>query len=1625
MKQRILKTITALLLIMTLTMANFLMLCVNAVTYAADAINVERNTNHKNVEFMAYFKDGEGNEISNLDTTIDVENLKLYINIAIKREGYFNGNIVLKDSNFRLKADASNEIINKIENNKVYLNQINAGESKEIEVGIEILKDDKFDLNFLNMKSIISVEGIYRDSTQKDISIASDRNISLNVVSPYSKDQENVKLTQEIITNKVLKFNGEEKRIIQVQVSLGLNNNLFPIERTIVNINTPKISDKYAEKVLVNSNKELATNGKTLSKDNWNYNGETGVISLNIENKPEDNKISWLRNRDDNFIVTYVFDKDIEINNDKMSASAEIKLYDNKTELKVSNEIAMSNEERDSIVTTEMSQNETSIYKGKIYAGVSRDFVNATKLNVNLTGVVSEINLVQENDKINDVVINSTYKYTKLNKDNIKNVLGENGSLSIVNANTNEIISTISNGTDTDNEGNIIVSYPEGVSKVKINTTSPENIGSIYIENTKTINAISRDIAKSATEIITSASGNYIANSVETEIANTTSNMKLEETETSAYLELNKNEISTMSSNNVEMRVVLQTKNENNELYKNPVIRVQLPSKVENIDVKSVNLVYEDELKIKSIRLIDTNIIEIGLEGQQTKYKEEAIDGAILIINADITTSKKLPSSSEKVVLTYTNENAVNYKNGAEIGQEEKDINLVSYAGVVTINKIPEYGAEIINNEEAEKIVTLEMDSQNKVIKVENEVINNNENKMTDVRVLGTLPNKDAVKDVNNMSTSLQGQVSLNGVSEDRAKVYYSENANATTDLEDTNNGWTEEVTDSKNVKKYLAVINELDVAEGINISYDTEMPESLDYNLNATQAYSVYYQNRTSEEKLDVNPITISTPKGVQLETNLVGVVSGNEANEVKENEVLRYVINIENTGSEEISNVNVSAKVPEGTTFVNTELLNKEVDTETLDFVDENKKQVEFNIEKLKPGTSETRYYEVKVNKGMAGKTLTNTVTTKYGEVTKTSNEVNTAVKEGKLEVKLISADAKDSVLSSGYSYRFVLDVTNTSSEDLKNVNVKFNKGTADLEISQIQYIDTADAAVIKDDVDNIDINKIAAGETKEIVVYVNVPIVKGALQKDVDLSAICTQNNTQYRSNELNMTIRTNLNLSMVATSENSGSYVKAGDIIKSSIVVKNVGEEKAYNVGVWNWIPNDVTLTKVTRNGVELKEDDYTLTTDITKNQKLLLLDKDTMDPGETVTYEIEEVANFIQGSTEAEELINEYSLRVDSFEIETAKIEHILQPTESSGQVNNGGNTSNGNDNNTNQNSEYKIISGVAWIDENENGQKDSNENTVQGITVKLLDVKKNQFATDLEGKILTATTSETGFYSFSEVQKGKYIVIFEYDNTKYGLTTLEKEGVSNEVNSNAFTKTININGTESKVAATEILNVDGENISNINIGLITAKKYDLQLDKFISKVTVQNNKTVSNTYNEATLVKQEIDAKQVNNTMVVVEYTIRVTNKGDVAAYVKRIADYLSVDYKFNSELNKDWYQSGNDVYCTGLANEKIEPGKSKEVTLTVIKEMKENNTGLVNNTAEIVSSYNEQGLTDINSIEGNKVKGENDMGSADLIISIKTGQVVMTISLIIITIVALGVTMFLIRKINFGKKII
>ena len=266
MKAKFLKIFLAMLLIITLTSANFILIGFNSISYAVEKLSEDKNTSHKNIEFMAYFKDDSQNETMESSTTTEKTDLKLYFNVNVKQEGYFNGKITLNNSNFKLKTDILSEGITKIENNVIYLSQINAGETRDILVGIEVTKDNQFNLGILDMESELQIEGIYRDSSEKDIQITGTRTVKLQLTSPYDEQNNGIILESNVITNSVVRYKDSDRRIVQLYVKSGLNGNLFPIKLTEMQLNAPKINDKYPEEVIVASKGTLATNGKTLQE---------------------------------------------------------------------------------------------------------------------------------------------------------------------------------------------------------------------------------------------------------------------------------------------------------------------------------------------------------------------------------------------------------------------------------------------------------------------------------------------------------------------------------------------------------------------------------------------------------------------------------------------------------------------------------------------------------------------------------------------------------------------------------------------------------------------------------------------------------------------------------------------------------------------------------------------------------------------------------------------------------------------------------------------------------------------------------------------------------------------------------------------------------------------------------------------------------------------------------------------------------------------------------------------------------------------------------------------------------------------------------------------------------------
>lgn len=149
------------------------------------------------------------------------------------------------------------------------------------------------------------------------------------------------------------------------------------------------------------------------------------------------------------------------------------------------------------------------------------------------------------------------------------------------------------------------------------------------------------------------------------------------------------------------------------------------------------------------------------------------------------------------------------------------------------------------------------------------------------------------------------------------------------------------------------------------------------------------------------------------------------------------------------------------------------------------------------------------------------------------------------------------------------------------------------------------------------------------------------------------------------------------------------------------------------------------------------------------------------------------------------------------------------------------------------------------------------------------------------------------------------------------------------------------------------------------------------------------------------------------------EYKITVKNDGEVAGSVRNIVDYIPKGTIFNTELNKGWYKNADgNIYNPTLKDTLIKPGERKTVKVVLVKQMTENNTGIISNSAEVAELYNEFGIEDVDSKVANRLENEDDFGTADIVISVKTGGLLINGTVIIICICLGIVCVYIFKKV-------
>lgn len=885
-------------------------------------------SNNKNIEFDAYFKP-DGTNKHSMEAEISAEQ-KLYVKVNVKNAGYLeNATISFENPNFSIsKAFAQSENVKSVDydNNQLTLNQIESGKEVEIEIPVNFVRNDNMDLTYFSRETKLNLTGTYYDENEKERNIKSDINIRLNWTAT----------PKAILNEDVIKYGAYNSNVyMQTLLTSTLEGNSLPVESTKLEVTAPKIANKNPTEVRIFANTP-ATNGAEFTKDMWSYNKDTGILEINLENKENNNQVNW-KQGEDKFYITYIYtDATAEATVITLNANSNIKTY--VTDQEVTANIQKNVELKDNVSTvvdTEVSAT-SEIYKGYMYANNKYETEYASTISANIAYIDAVDKLVINENNATFVTANGAtmqagnnmyYKSIAINKAVFDKILGQNGNIQIYDQNGNRVAG-IDKNTAVDANGNMVITINQNVTALRIETTKPEIEGIITFNISKAIKAttnLSRATITNIQRIDTAVSGNIVSADMVTEMATKTETTNLKETATKAELYINNTNLTTTAKNeNVEIKAILKSNDYTCDLYSNPTVLITLPSEIETLEIKTINLLYSENIQISSYDVITDNngnkVIRIYMQGEQTEFVTDISKGINVVINTDITLRKTAASTTKNATLKVTNAKAIQYEND---GIATVPMNIYAPQGVVLLSSVANFSndnTEIVSLPNKEQAGKIDIKSNAKNITMKATVVNNYGKDIKNPKILGRLPfqgNKktDGTELGSTVDTILTSGLTVSGVANNPYTVYYSENGDATADLNNSANGWTQDLTDTSKIKSYLVVFNDyvMPQATSFDMAYNVQVPENLSHNENAFGTYTVYYEEDENSQTIAKETIAptvgVSTGKGPELKAEIYTNVDSTASTE----DVMEYKITVRNDGEVAAENAKVTVNLPD----------------------------------------------------------------------------------------------------------------------------------------------------------------------------------------------------------------------------------------------------------------------------------------------------------------------------------------------------------------------------------------------------------------------------------------------------------------------------------------------------------------------------------------------------------------------------------------------------------------------------------------------------------------------------------------------------------------------------------------
>lgn len=1684
----------------------------SVVSYAAEVFLSEKELENQNttskdgsVNFDVQYTNGKHSATLN----IDEKNTKLNIAVSLKKSGYIKDlTIDFSSSNFeiaRINNENTNENGNAAQTTVAKKIQNFDAENKKITFGQITNKEQISEQIYINP---IIKEEIDEDNFCKDNKIkltctfvntdAKETKVEQEIVLHTEWTAKNVETELNYETIKYIPYASNEGNeiIVQGKVTTNVKNYVLPVKKTNINISIPQIAGEYPEKVSVINNTEEIT--KELNKDNVTYDEKNGFLTIKENNEIKNNKIQWQKNKPQKYIVTYIYsakayekikETSIKLN---YKLNSEITLYSN-NELTIKKETIaeqVQKEKLGEIADITLENPNGDIYKGYMYNNKvtaeenkkETEILNKYTLNIAYSNLIDSFTISQNDDRFTtskeqEYKANTYIKELKMSKQEFENVLGTDGKIEI-QSKDGTLLSTIDKDTQAEQDEIKVDLTSFKTENIVLETSKPQTEGSLNFEITKAIekdNDYSIEEIKEFTNLKSSL--NVVAKNSDIAVLNETTEIvtKLEEPSLKVKIEMEQDRLSTVTTNeDVSITATLENDSMDDIMYINPNFKVILPPNIEKLDVKTVEVLFDEELKIAETKTYDnedgTKTIETQLEGQQSKFNNPIMRGASIMFMVDITLNKLTPTQNTKIKVI-----AENGDENKTTAQNEIDIKYVAPTGVVTTNSVTGYNGDekmlVINEETKEALLPAK--SEAKELTFEMNIINNYENTLEDVAILGRTifkgnKNIETLEDLGTtLDIPMSSEITVDGVPKENIAVYYSTNENATKDLEIPENKWTTEITEYSNIKTYMIVFKDyiMKTGETIKFSYKAKAPANLDYMNKAYEMYAMYFTNNqdtgTIKDKAVAIKVGLSTGKEAVLNANLESEIG--EGASVKAGEKLKYKITINNNGTINAEGSTINIEIPNNLDYVAQEGENykiknimplqkfevpEEPDWDSIDWdkseiskdeaiqmwkeqveeiakekveyekwVEEQKAQgVEFdeniteqkNILLIPLGnikTSQTIIKELVFSTKHLGsnsedETVKLKATVEYNEDMKAeTNEVINIIKVDFFNVAMYANNQNK--IQAGDTYECLINIsTNDFENDVTNSILRLTL-PSEMEYKSVTYASgtVPNKVNVKGNILEINLGTIEKETTKQLTLKLNVKnLSEGVYKKEVSITGTIEADGKNAETiSGLTDTIN-KIGASIVQTCNiPANTTISAAEKYTYTFTVSNLSEIPMEDVILTDKLPDEVQLKSV-----ETIYSDGTKSTDVSVNENGEM--EVNLNLGELTTANVK-VEVMAKSLTKDTTITNKGKITHDKIgEIESNSITHVVELFDK-------------NNVDPDKPSYTKKITGTVWIDKNRNGAKDADEEKVPNVTVILIDQNGNIVKNEKKTECVTTTDSD-GNYLFNNLYAGTYTAVFLYESSLYSATTYRKDGVDESLNSDAIDKTIVFEGVQRVAGVTEIIKVTTSNIYNMDLGLVENTKFDLRLDKTVRVITTNNGKHVAeHTYNNK-LAKIDFEAKYIEQSSMVVEYSITITNEGGVAGYAKKIADYIPTELKFNSELNKDWYEGANGtVYNSSLANTVINPGESKTVTLILTKNMNNDDFGVFSNSAEIYEASNNYGLLDIDSTPGNKASNEDDYSIANVIVGVKTGQTVIYVTLTMVVLIIIATGVYVIRK--------